>query len=108
MECGQVLVELAVHVLGGLEPVEARAVEDHLAACPRCTAERDRHAEVAGLMGRVRAWEVAPDAPVHGPGPERAVAVFRSRERDRARASDRDGGRASDRDGTHDTGRGQA
>ncbi|MET8010342.1 zf-HC2 domain-containing protein [Streptomyces sp. NPDC005271] len=79
MECEQVRVELAAHALGGLEPAEAQAVEDHLAGCPACAAECAGHARVAGLMGTVQGWEVAPDAPVRGPGPERSLDALRAR-----------------------------
>ncbi|MET7762673.1 zf-HC2 domain-containing protein [Streptomyces sp. NPDC005393] len=81
MECEQVRVGLAAHALGGLEPAEAQAVEDHLAGCPACEAEHARHAGVAELMGTVQAWEVAPDAPVREAGPERSLDALRARPR---------------------------
>jgi anti-sigma factor RsiW len=46
-------IDLGGHVLGGLDPDEAAAVEAHLARCEDCRAERDALAAVTGLLGHL-------------------------------------------------------
>ena len=42
---------LAAFSLDAMETDELRAIEDHLAGCPRCRAEVDAHREVAAALG---------------------------------------------------------
>ncbi len=42
---------LGAYALDAVDPSEARAVEDHLATCPRCRAEVEAHREVAAMLG---------------------------------------------------------
>jgi anti-sigma-K factor RskA len=42
---------LAAFSLDAMETNELRAIEDHLAECPRCRAEVDAHREVAAALG---------------------------------------------------------
>jgi anti-sigma factor RsiW len=42
---------LGAFALDAVDPDEARAVEEHLATCPRCRAEVDTYVEVAGALG---------------------------------------------------------
>ncbi len=51
---------LAAYALGVLEPGEARAIEDHLAACPACRAALARNEDVVGALGTF-AEPVPPD-----------------------------------------------
>jgi predicted anti-sigma-YlaC factor YlaD len=51
---------LGAYALDAVEEDEARAVEEHLADCPRCRAEVAQHREVAAMLGN--AGGVAPDA----------------------------------------------
>jgi anti-sigma factor RsiW len=53
---------LGAYVLGVLDEREARAVEDHLASCPRCRAEVDGLRVMEEAMG-----EVPPEALLDGP-----------------------------------------
>ncbi|MFT7838827.1 zf-HC2 domain-containing protein [Saccharothrix sp. BKS2] len=53
---------LGAYVLGALDEQEARAVEDHLAACPSCRAELAGLRAVEEAMG-----EVPPEALLDGP-----------------------------------------
>lgn len=41
---------LGAYALDAVDPDDARAVEDHVAGCPRCEAELSAHHEVAGLL----------------------------------------------------------
>lgn len=42
---------LGAYALDAVDPAEARAVEEHLASCPRCRAEVEAHREVAAMLG---------------------------------------------------------
>jgi anti-sigma factor RsiW len=42
---------LGAYALDAVDPDEARAVEEHLASCPRCRAEVAAHREVAAMLG---------------------------------------------------------
>jgi len=42
---------LGAYALHAVDPDEAKAVEDHLAECPRCRAEVADHRDVAALLG---------------------------------------------------------
>jgi anti-sigma factor RsiW len=42
---------LGAYALDAVDPDEARAIEEHLATCPRCRAELAAHLEVATLLG---------------------------------------------------------
>jgi anti-sigma factor RsiW len=70
VECQQVRVELAAYALGGLEPSDREAVEEHLADCPSCLAEHGSYVGLVRLMERVQVWEVAPDVPSADYGPD--------------------------------------
>ena len=61
MRCAEIHPNLAVFVLGGLEPEEAAEVQRHLISCPRCQDE------VRGLRKVNRALEAAPP-PADPPG----------------------------------------
>lgn len=50
---------VAVYALDAVEPDEARLVEEHLTACPRCRAELAEHREVTALLAHTGA--PAPD-----------------------------------------------
>lgn len=52
MTCDQA-PELAVYVLGALEPAERSAVERHLATCESCRSELAELAGMPGLLGRI-------------------------------------------------------
>src|SRR5215212_8947797 len=39
MKCAQIHVNLAAHLLGGLEPKEVAEIRGHLASCPGCQNE---------------------------------------------------------------------
>jgi anti-sigma factor RsiW len=49
---------LGAYVLGVMEPVEARRVREHLAACPLCARE---HAALTRTVGLLRRYETPPD-----------------------------------------------
>lgn len=51
---------LAAYALDAVDPDEAKAVDDHLAECPRCRAEVARHREVASMFAS--SPEPAPEA----------------------------------------------
>lgn len=46
---------LGAYVLDAVDPDERRAVEEHLARCPRCRSEVDNHREVAAALGNTSA-----------------------------------------------------
>ena len=50
---------LGAYALDAVDPDERQAIEDHLAACPRCRAEVAEHIEVAGFLTQFGA--AAPD-----------------------------------------------
>ena len=50
---------LGAYALDAVDPEEAAAVEEHLAGCPRCTAEVAEHREVAAMLAHTGA--PAPD-----------------------------------------------
>lgn len=53
MSCDDVRLELGGYVLGGLEPHERRAVEQHVASCGRCRTELAELAEMPALLATV-------------------------------------------------------
>jgi predicted anti-sigma-YlaC factor YlaD len=76
---------LGAHLLGGLEPAEADAIEQHLATCARCRAE-------AAELDRLRAVldEVPPEAFLDGPPEGGDFAAARAiRQVRRERSDDR-------------------
>ncbi len=51
MSHDEVAEMLGAYALDAVDPDEARAIEEHLRACPQCTAELAAHHEVAGMLG---------------------------------------------------------
>jgi anti-sigma factor RsiW len=49
---------LGAYVLQSMDPEEARAVREHLAACELCAAE---HAALTELVRLLRQYEIGPD-----------------------------------------------
>jgi anti-sigma-K factor RskA len=60
MTCPQAVSGLGAYVLGALEPDERRAVEDHLARCPICSAELAEFQGLTPLLDRVRPEDLEP------------------------------------------------
>lgn len=58
-DCATVAELIGAYALDAVDPGEAEFVAAHLAGCPRCTQEYDRHRETAGLL-----------AAAGGPAPE--------------------------------------
>lgn len=58
---GHVHSELGAYVLGGLEPHERRAVEDHVAHCAECRDELARLSGLPPLLDRLTVEEVTAD-----------------------------------------------
>lgn len=61
MSCQRFRPELGGYVLGGLEPSEHEALEEHLAACGRCRAELEELADLPELLAE--AWTAPQRAP---------------------------------------------
>lgn len=53
MTCSDIKVALGAYVLGALDPVEGRKVEEHLRTCPACAAEREEFRSLAALLETV-------------------------------------------------------
>jgi anti-sigma factor RsiW len=51
--CSDIKVALGAYVLGALDPVEGRQVEEHLRGCPACAAEQQELRALAALLGTV-------------------------------------------------------
>src|SRR5687768_13682806 len=52
LPCDRYQDRLVDHLYGLLEPLEADAVEAHLAGCPGCAAAREQAARWSGLIAR--------------------------------------------------------
>lgn len=65
-DCERLRPSLGAYVLGGLEPAEAAALEEHLASCPDCRSEHASLAGLPALLARVSLEQVeaAADEPV--------------------------------------------
>ncbi|WP_344441416.1 zf-HC2 domain-containing protein, partial [Kitasatospora nipponensis] len=61
-------LDAGAYVLGVLDEADRVAFEAHLADCPRCAAELDELAGVAGMLGELSKVEPLATAPV-GPSP---------------------------------------
>jgi anti-sigma factor RsiW len=75
--------QLALYVMGGLEPEEGIAISKHAGACPRCAAALQREAELELRLYDVAQTFEAPDV-ANPPQPSSAgggkvVALFRSK-----------------------------
>jgi hypothetical protein len=78
--------ELAAYALGGLDPAEAAAVEEHLASCPACAAELARLEPLPGLIARAEGLEIPePPAALEERLLDRVAASRPRRSRRRAR-----------------------
>ncbi len=53
MTCSDIKVALGAYVLGALDPVEQRQVEEHVRGCPACAAEQEEFRSLAALLARV-------------------------------------------------------
>jgi Anti-sigma-K factor rskA/Putative zinc-finger len=62
-ECAEVRELLGGHVLGALEPREAKRVDRHLESCPRCRRERDELAGLPALLDLAGSADAEPEAP---------------------------------------------
>lgn len=66
--CERIRVELGAYVLGALDPVEAAAVREHLAACPQCRAAYDELTPLPRLLSTVSSEEAERSANPTGTG----------------------------------------
>ncbi len=73
------LEELTAHLDGALDATARRRVDEHLASCAACRAERDRLATALGVLARV------PPAPPPSPGFEQRFHARLAAERARRR-----------------------
>lgn len=79
--------ELGAYVLGALEPVERRRVEEHVAACPECAAELAELRALPALLARVPHEDLEPVAVAPSAGLfERVAAAADLRPPRRSRA----------------------
>lgn len=69
---------LGAYVLGGLNPAERRAFEDHLDGCSQCRTELAELVPVAALLGRVAAVPSGPDAAAAEPALETLLSTVRA------------------------------
>jgi Putative zinc-finger len=80
--CAAVRTALGAYVIAALEPAERSEVESHLHTCPDCRIELAQLAVLPGLLGRLRAGNVAAEWPAPATGMvERALAEVVRRRR---------------------------
>jgi anti-sigma factor RsiW len=51
--CSEIKVALGAYVLGALDPVEQRQVEEHVRGCPACAVEQEEFRSLVALLARV-------------------------------------------------------
>jgi anti-sigma factor RsiW len=78
--CEELRTSLGAYVLGALDPDEAAEVRRHLLECPQCAAERDKLAELPGLLSLAGGADAAVTEPLPPAFEERLLDAF-ARER---------------------------
>jgi anti-sigma factor RsiW len=68
MTCQETAPALGAYVLGALDPVEQRQVDEHLRACPDCAAELAEFESLPPLLDRVRLEDLEVDPVTPSPG----------------------------------------
>lgn len=67
MTCEQVGIDMAVYVLGALEPAERSALETHLSGCASCRTALAEFAGLPGLLSRLTLAQVEDQLPTPSP-----------------------------------------